>query len=539
MRSDEKDLWYQACLEENNELLSQNTYEIIDIPPNTTPIKGRWVFKKKPIKNPNSIKPNYITNSDRTIRYKARWVIQGFYQKLGVDFLETFSTTARTETWHLILIIAVNKEWSIMQYDVKNAFVHANIDTDIYTILPKGLYTNNNLYKNRCCYLKKALYGLKQAPRLWNQYFRKIAKHLGFTILPYDEGVYINKQSQAILIVHVDDILFIHKDKHYIKEIAKQFNIYIKLEELGEISTFLSNNISIDYLGKTIYIDQKDYIYKLLAKYNITGEYTPLKLPGEPGVRLKKNPNQADDKIVTKYQQEIGSLLYASLKTRIDIAFPVNYCARYMANPSQDHVNALLKIWRYLLYRPNIGLLYDCQGDNLYIKGYSDADWAVDLDGRRSTTSYIFSLSSDIGLNNPVSWNSMLQKSVALSSCEAEYMAMKEAIKEAIYLANIFNYINIQLGLGYLPNIPTILVDNESAIKLGQNPEFHKRSKHIDIQYHYIREAIQEGKVKLTYINTKRQLADLLTKNVNGPLFEEFTKLANLVEIEDPTKKTS
>ena len=192
-----------------------------------------------------------------------------------------------------------------------------------------------------------------------------------------------------------------------------------------------------------------------------------------------------------------------------------------------------------LLYRPNIGLLYNCQGDNLYIKGYSDADWAGDLDGRRSTTSYIFSLSSDIGLNNPVSWNSMLQKSVALSSCEAEYMAMKEAIKEAIYLANIFNYINIQLGLGYLPNIPTILVDNESAIKLGQNPEFHKRSKHIDIQYHYIREAIQEGKVKLTYINTKRQLADLLTKNVNGPLFEEFTKLANLVEIEDPTKKTS
>ena len=116
---------------------------------------------------------------------------------------------------------------------------------------------------------------------------------------------------------------------------------------------------------------------------------------------------------------------------------------------------------------------------------------------------------------------------------------MKEAIKEAIYLANIFNYINIQLGLGYQPNTPTILVDNESAIKLGQNPEFHKRSKHIDIQYHYIREAIQEGKVKLTYINTKRQLADLLTKNVNAPLFNEFTKLANLVEIDNPTKNTS
>ena len=116
-------------------------------------------------------------------------------------------------------------------------------------------------------------------------------------------------------------------------------------------------------------------------------------------------------------------------------------------------------------------------------------------------------------------------------------MAIKEAIKEAIYLANIFNYINSQLDLGYLYNIPTILVDNESAIKLGQNPEFHKKSKHIDIQYHYIREAIQDNKVKLIYINTKRQLADLLTKNVNRTLFREFIKLANLVDINISTRK--
>ena len=537
MNSDEKDLWYQACLDENNELLAQNTYKIIDIPPYITPIKGRWVFKKKPIKNPTTIKPNYITNSDKTIRYKARWVIQGFYQKLGIDFLETFSTTARTETWHLLLIIAVNKGWPIIQFDVKNAFVHADIDTDIYTILPKGLY-NNPIYANKCCYLKKALYGLKQAPRLWNLYFRKVAKGLGFDILPYDEGVYINKLSKAILIVHVDDILFIHQDKAYIQDIAKKFNIYIKLEELGDISTFLGNNIYIDYLAKQIYIDQKDYIYKLLDKFNIS-QYRPIKIPGEPGIRLNKNPNISDKQITSQYQQQIGSLLYASLKTRLDITFAVNYCARYMSNPGQEHIKALEKIWRYLLYRPNLGLLYNCCGDNLYIKGYSDADWAGDLDSRRSTTGYIFSLSGDIGLNNPISWNSQLQKSVALSSCEAEYMAIKEAIKEAIYLANIFNYINTQLDLGYIYNIPIILVDNESAIKLGQNPEFHKRTKHIDIQYHYIREAIQDNKVKLTYINTKRQLADLLTKNVNRILFEEFTKLANLVDINISTKKNS
>jgi hypothetical protein len=207
-----------------------------------------------------------------------------------------------------------------------------------------------------------------------------------------------------------------------------------------------------------------------------------------------------------------------------------------MANPSEKHINALLKIWRYLLYRPNLGLLYNCLGNSLYLKGYSDADWAGELDSRKSTTGYLFSLSGDLGVNNPISWNSQLQKSVAISSCEAEYMAMKEAVSEAIYLANIFNYLNDQLDLGYLTDIPTILVDNESAIKLGQNPEFHKRSKHIDIQYHYIREAIQEQKVKLTYINTKSQLADILTKNVNREAFEKLVKLANLVDIDKSTK---
>jgi hypothetical protein len=165
MQSAERNEWYRACQDENQSLINQATYEIVDIPPGVTPIRGRWVFKKKPIKNASGIQANYITNANKTIRYKARWVIQGFNQRLGVDFLETFSTTARTETWHILLIIAMNKKWHIRQYNVKNAFVHANIDSDIYTILPTGLYRPKD-HQNKCCYLKKALYSLKQAPRL-------------------------------------------------------------------------------------------------------------------------------------------------------------------------------------------------------------------------------------------------------------------------------------------------------------------------------------------------------------------------------------
>jgi Reverse transcriptase (RNA-dependent DNA polymerase) len=536
MRSDERDYWYRACLDENKSLTDQNTYNIVDIPPGVKPIRGRWVFKKKTIKNPQSIQQNYITNQDQSIRYKARWVIQGFNQRLGVDFLETFSTTARTETWHMLLIIAVNKGWHIRQYDVKNAFVHADIDTDIYTVLPTGLYDQNGQYKNKCCKLQKALYGLKQSPRLWNQYFYRSIQHLGFDILPYDEGVYINKQSSAIIITHVDDIIIIHEDITYINNLAKEARKFIQLEEIGEIATFLGNNINIDYSKKTISIDQNDYTKKILDKFNAyekgsTKKRRPRMTPGEPGIRLRKNRLKASDQTINLYQKEIGSLLYASLKTRLDICYAVAYCSRFMSNPDYTHIAQLNRIWQYLLDQPNLGLLYDCSGQDLYIKGYSDADWAGDLDSRKSTTGYIFSLSSDLAKNNPISWNTQLQKSVALSTCEAEYIALKEAIREGIYLANIFNYINNNLHLGYPNSIPTILVDNKAAIKLAYNPEYHKRSKHIDIQYHYIRDQIKQNKVNVYHVPTKRQLADILTKNIKTSIYENLKGLANLHKI--------
>lgn len=502
----------------------------MDIPPNIKPIRGRWVFKRKTIKDPHSIQDNYITNKDNTIRYKARWVIQGFNQKLGIDFLETFSTTARTEVWHLILIIAINKGWHIRQYDVKNAFVHANIDAIIYTILPIGLYKDKK-YENKCCKLNKALYGLKQSPRLWNEFFTKIIVKYNFHKLPYDEGVYINSQDQAIIIIHVDDILIIHKDINYIRDLANKAMKHIKLEEIGEVVTFLGNNINIDYKTKTLTIDQKDYIKKILNKFDIYNKYKPKKVPGQAGIHLTKNSNKTPDNITNLYQKEIGSLLYASLKTRLDIAYSVAYCSRYMSNPGQKHIAELKKIWQYLLYTPNLGLTYDCSGIDLYIKGYSDADWAGDIDGRKSTTGYIFSLSSDMARNNPISWNSQLQKTVALSSCEAEYMALREAVREGIYLSNIFNYINKELDLRYTYSIPLILVDNQSTIDLSHNPEYHKRTKHIDIMYHYTRDQIRDNKITIQYVPTKKQLADILTKNLHLPIFESLKQLANMQDI--------
>ena len=165
---------------------------------------------------------------------------------------------------------------------------------------------------------------------------------------------------------------------------------------------FLGNEITIDYKNKKLYISQIKYIEKLLTKFSIYNK-KPVKILGDPGIKLRKNTSKASDQDINQYQKEIGSLLYLALKTRVDIAFLVIYYARYMSNPSQEHFYALEKIWKYLLAANNLGLIYHYYSDNLYIKGYYDSDWGNDLDSRKSTSGYIFSLSLELGINNPIS----------------------------------------------------------------------------------------------------------------------------------------
>lgn len=201
-----------------------------------------------------------------------------------------------------------------------------------------------------------------------------------------------------------------------------------------------------------------------------------------------------------------------------------------MSNPASSHFNELAKIWEYLNQYPNLGLQYNCEG-NLQLKGYTDSDWANDPNERRSTSGYIFSLSGDNRINNCISWTSQLQKTVALSSCKAEYIALRDAIKESVYLSNSFLYLNKVLQLEYSTEIPKVLIDNYAAKRLAENPEFHKRSKHINLIYHWTRQQVIEKRVKLLTVPTHLNLADIMTKNLNIPQFQGFIKLANLIQV--------
>jgi len=528
MQSQYRDEWQRACEDEVEGLKSQDTYEIVTLPKGAHALKGRWVFKEKPIE-PSLVKPNYVTNSAKNIRFKARWVVQGFNQRIGVDFLETFSTTCRPEIWRMCLIIAVNKDWHIRQFDVKNAFTHAEIDAVIYMMLPTGVYDDPK-YAGKVGKLKKALYGLKQSPRLWYKYLKECLLELGFETFPQDEGVFIKTTGHpCIALCHVDDILIMGPNLAEIKDISKGPNNHMTLEELGTVATFLGNDISIK--DKTLIIHQTRYTEKLLAKYNIynSKEYRPAKIPGTPGAKLLKNTAQATVSRISQYQKEVGSLLYLALKTRPDITHAVIYCSRFMSNPASCHFDELAKVWKYLLYYPNLGLKYSCSGD-LRLKGYTDSDWANDPNSRRSTSGYTFSVSGSDGINNCISWTSQLQKTVALSSCEAEYMALRDAIKESLYLDSCFTMLNKRLKLQYPTEIPKLLIDNHAAKKLAENPEFHKRSKHIDIIFHWTRQQVDRKKVRLLTVPTIDNLADMMTKNLNVPLHQNMVALANMIK---------
>lgn len=510
INSIDKTEWLKAMDIEVKELENQNTYTILEkssIQANNI-LKGRWVYKIKTDKDNNIIK------------YKARWVVKGYNQVIGIDYLDTFSTTCRPENYRIIFILAVYYNWPLKQYDVKNAFPHATIDMDIYIYLPIGFYTDNKIGK-----LNKALYGLKQSPRLWYRYLRSILEKYGFTILPTDEGIFINYNPLTILVCHVDDIIATGIDITYINNLINKIQKDIKIQPLGDITTFLGINFEVDYTTKTISLSQNNYIDKILNKYNKVN-LIPSKTPIDIGVKLEKNLDKALDIDITAYQQEIGAILYLAIKTRADIAYTINRLARFMANPSKTHFKALDKLWKYILGTRTYKQYYNCNTIPNLI-GYSDADWGGDLVNRYSTTGYIFYY----GINNPISWFSGLQKTVAISTCEAEYIALKEAIKEAIYLNNSIKEIT---KASKLPNsttiedIPPILVDSQSAIKLAENPEFHKRTKHIDISYHFIREAINNKITKVLYIPTKEQKANGFTKPLDNIRQKEFLEVLNI-----------
>ena len=494
MPADTQQEWKLACREELESLRRRNVYELVDPPKGRKVIKNRWVFDLK-------------TDG----RKKARLVAKGFSQVEGIDYDEIFSPVVRFETVRMMIALAALKDWHISGLDVKTAFLYGELDEELYMEQPEGFKDPKK--KHKVMRLKKAIYGLKQAALAWWRALDKSMATLNCTRLVSDSGLFVNKEKTIVIIVYVDDVLFLGANKKDISSLKQRFMKIWECRDLGDTQEFL--RMRIIKSNGCIKIDQVDYLHKVLQRFNLLNAKTP-PTPLPEGYQPKPNSATADPELRSKFQQVIGSLLYIMIGTRPDIAYAVTKLSQFAANPSRDHLDRALYICRYLLGTSQYALVYDGKS-NGGLAGFADSDWASDPITRKSTTGFLVKLA-----NGVFCWNSRAQKSIALSSTEAEYMSLSDASRQLVWIRSLFN----ELGINLSP-IP-LCGDNQGSIFLASNPVQEKRIKHIDLRYHYIREVIQEKKIELFFLEGSENPADLFTKNLGRIKFAKFREQLGL-----------
>ena len=480
----DSELWQRAMDEEMASLHSNSTWALEETPSGVKPIPVKWVFK---------IKRDSTGNIER---YKARLVAKGFMQVEGVDFNEVFAPVSKHTTLRALLALVAKEDLELHQLDVKTAFLNGELEEEIYMVQPPGYEEGSS---GISCHLQKALYGLRQAPRAWFARLKKELEGIGAAASEADPGFYfiIIKGETIYILVYVDDILIAGKAKESVNSVKSSLQAIFDIRDLGDAGTFIGMEIMRDRQAGSLKISQKRMASELVTKYGLNDSKikdTPL----STNIKLSKSDGVLLDKEKFRYSELVGSLLYLSVCTRPDISQAVGALSRYMATPTEAHWQAAKAVVRYIAGTTDCGITFNKRSGLL---AYCDADFAGDLDSRRSTTGYVFTLSGGI-----ISWSSRLQPTVAASTTEAEYMAAAAAVKEALWLR--------VLMADFGKPIETLLIncDNQGAIRLLKNPIASARSKHIDVIYHFARERVARKEVAFQYCRTDENIADIMTK---------------------------
>ncbi|KZV56298.1 hypothetical protein F511_00295 [Dorcoceras hygrometricum] len=489
--------WIEAMKQEMDSLRKKGTWTLVDRPNKQRLVGCKWVYKRK----------QGIPGVELP-RYKARLVAKGYSQREGLDYNEIFSPVVKLTTIRLLLSLVTEKDMELDQMDVTTAFLHGDLEETIYMRQPEGF---NLEYPDRVCKLSKSLYGLKQSPRQWNVRFDQAMKKLGYSRSKHDSCVYTKETetgSMLYLLLYVDDMLLASTNRQEINKLKVELRNEFEMKDLGAATRILGVDISRDRERRIMRLSQESYIEKILRKFHMA-DAKPVGIPIAPHVKLSATePPQTEedkqdmDKI--PYAEAVGSIMYCMMCTRPDLAYALSVTSRFMSNPGREHWCALKGVLRYLKGAKDLGICYGLSRNKTnVVEGFVDSDYAGCLDTRKSLSGYIFTC-----FGGAVSWKASLQKVVALSTTEAEYMAATEAIKEALWAKGFCEEMKISHGE------VVIYCDNQSAIHLMRNPRFHERSKHIDIRLHFIREVIESGRIKVDKIGTEDNPADALTKSI-------------------------
>ena len=492
----DKEMWKWAMDAEMKSLKENGTWTLVDLPSNANLVDCKWVFKLK-------------RNGDGSIeRPKARLVARGFNQVHGVDYEEIFAPVVKYGSLRCVIALAVKRNMVLHQMDVETAFLNGELEEEIYMTQPEGMVKKGE--EGKVCKLIKSLYGLKQAPRCWNKKFTEEMNRMNFVASRKDPCVFIRSDEDkklTIVTTYVDDLMIAADTEEDVVRVKEELKRRFKMKDLGQLHYLLG--ISVERTETGVVLHQRQYIKDILKKFGLN-DANPVQVPMDTNTKLVKDDGYSKEVDSSLYKSIVGSLLYISLATRPDIAFAVSQCAKFSQKPTTAHLTAIKKVLRYLKGSMDYGLHYQIYPDQ-EIHGFSDADFAGDLDDRKSTSGWVF-----VNSGGAVSWISKKQPVVALSTTEAEYISLTSAAQEAIWMKEFYK------DLGEEQKTITIYEDNRSAISLTENPVQHQRTKHIDIKFHYIREAIKNQHVNVQYCHTDQMTADVLTKGLPKGKFEKF-----------------
>ncbi|KAJ9567138.1 hypothetical protein OSB04_003104 [Centaurea solstitialis] len=488
--------WQEAMKAEMQSMYDNQVWELTDLPQHCRAVGRKWVFKKK-------------TDMDGNVHtFKARLVAKGFMQTHGIDYDETFSPVAMLKSIRILMAISTYFNYKIWQMDVNTAFLNGKLTEDVYMEQAEGFKDPKN--PNKVCKLLKSIYGLKQASRSWNLHFDERIKEFGFAKSEFEPCVYTKFSGSIVtfLVLYVDDILLIGNDVPTLQSVKSWLSKCFQMKDLGEAAYILGIKIYRNRSKRLIGLSQSTYIDKIMKKFRMDESKKGF-IPMQHGIVLSKTQcplsSQDQDKMKSvPYASAIGSIMYAMLCTRPDVAYSVSVTSRYQQNPGEPHWVAVKNILKYLRRTKDMFLIFGGSEDEISVTGYSDASFQTDRDDFRSQSGYIFTLNG-----GAISWKRSKQDTIADSTTEAEYIAASDAAKEAVWLRNFLSDLRVVASVSRPIDI---FCDNSGAVAQAKEPREHHKSRHVLRKYHLIREIIGRGDVRICKIPMEDNVADPLTK---------------------------
>ena len=510
--------WDAVVQKEFHNLSSMGVYRLSALPPGRQPVGSRWVFEYKIL--------------ETALEPKGRLVAKGFSQIPGIDFGKTFAPVAKATSIRLLAAIACHYGWHLECFDATRAFLWGDLEESIFMRLPDGFVPPTGVPLPPGCKdwsevvweLLKSLYGLKQASMVWYVKIRGVFERLGFRRSEVDHSLFVfsgtwrGMHVECIITLHVDDGMGGSNSDAFLawvkSEIMKEFG----LKDLGPVKQFLGVEFVRNLASKELWMHQSSYIRTLLDDHDMS-DCNPAKTPMDLA-RIDPGIDTAMPDRRTEFQTIIGKLLFLSICTRPDISYAVNSLAQHSCSPHAEHFTAIKRVLRYLKGTISLGLYYRADDTDSIsaLRGYSDSDWAGEKD-RRSVSGYAWFYGKCL-----VDWGSKKQHCVALSSTEAEYVALTTCLQSGLALRSSITQINQSVSS---PSITRC--DNEGAISLSSNTSHHSRAKHIDIKFHFIRSHIEQGTFEIVHVRSKDNGADILTKPLPTDAHAHLVQLLSLV----------